>query len=56
MWQAISIAPFGNDLELALIDGDGPHELVFRCRRTIGGWINAETKQRIDVHPTHWRK
>jgi hypothetical protein len=29
--------------------------LVFPCRRILSGWVNAETRQRIDVHPTHWR-
>jgi hypothetical protein len=24
---------------------------VFPCRRILGSWINAETKQRIDVRP-----
>ena len=23
--------------------------------RILSGWINAESKQRIDVRPTHWR-
>jgi len=56
MWQPISTAPFGRDLELAVIEGDGPHALAFPCRRAFDGWVNAETKQRIDVHPSHWRQ
>jgi len=56
MWQFISTAPFDLDLELAVIDQDGPHTLVFPCRRIADGWINAETKRRIDVRPTHWRE
>jgi len=55
MWESISSAPFNCDLELAVIDGDGPHVLVFPCRRILGGWMNALTKERIEVHPTHWR-
>ena len=55
MWQPISSAPFDRDLELAVIDGDGPHALVFPCRRVLGGWTKAETKERIEVRPTHWR-
>lgn len=55
MWQRISTAPFDRDLELAVIDGDGPHALVFACRRIPDGWTNAETRERLDVHPTHWR-
>jgi hypothetical protein len=56
MWQVISTAPFDRDLELAVIDGDGPHALVFPCRRVLGGWTKAETKERIDVRATHWRQ
>jgi hypothetical protein len=56
VWQPISTAPFDRDLELAVLDRDGPHALVFACRRILSGWINAETKQRIDVRPTHWRE
>jgi len=54
-WQHIATAPFGRDLELAVIDWDGPHALVFPSRRLLDGWINAETERPIDVHPTHWR-
>jgi hypothetical protein len=56
MWQVISSAPFSRDLELAIIDNDGPHVLVFACRRVVDGWINAETFQRVDVNPSHWRE
>jgi len=55
MWWEISTAPFDQDLELAVIDTDGPHSLVFPCRRILGGWMNAKTKERLDVRPTHWR-
>jgi len=55
MWQPISSAPYDLDLELAVIDEDGPHALVFPCRRVLDGWINAETNWRISVRPTHWR-
>jgi hypothetical protein len=55
MWQPASDAPFDSDLELAVIDEDGPHALVFACQRIRGGWINASTKERLDVRPTHWR-
>lgn len=54
-WLDSAGAPADADLELAVIDRDGPHCLVFPCRRGLEGWINAETGQRIDVHPTHWR-
>ena len=55
MWQPIANAPFDRDIELAVIDQDGPHMLVFPCRRVLHGWINAETQLQITVHPTHWR-
>lgn len=56
MWDVISKAPIDLDLELAVIDNDGTHSLLFPCRRVAGGWINAETKERVEVHPTHWRE
>jgi hypothetical protein len=56
MWQAISTAPFGSDLELAVVNEDGTHALVFPCRRIVGGWMNSATKERLDVRPTHWRE
>jgi hypothetical protein len=55
MWENISGAPFDQDLELAVIDYDGPHALVFPCRRVLGGWTDAKTGWQIDVHPTHWQ-
>ena len=55
-WQPIVSAPFDRDLELAVIDKDGPHAVVFPCRRTDDGWINAKSKERVGVHPTHWRE
>lgn len=55
-WQSLCNAPFDRDLELAVITKDGPHALVFSCRRILGGWMNAATKKRIEVRPTHWRE
>jgi hypothetical protein len=55
-WQPIDSAPFGHDLELAVIDSDGPHALAFACRRAAGGWMGVQTKRQIDVRPTHWRQ
>jgi len=55
-WQRINTAPFDRDLELAVIDYDGVHALAFACRRVLGSWIKAETTQRIEVQPTHWRE
>ncbi len=55
-WKPITTAPFDRDLELAVIDYDGTHALVFPCRRVLHGWINSETKKLIDdLRPTHWR-
>jgi hypothetical protein len=56
MWQAVSSAPFDRELELAVIDHDGTHALVFACRRIVGGWVKAGTRERLDVYPTHWRE
>ncbi len=56
MWKEIATAPFDRDLELAVISSGEAHSLVFPCRRVLGGWASAETKARIDVHPTHWRE
>jgi len=55
-WQPVSTAPFGCDLELAVVDYDGVHTLVFPCRRIINGWMKTATQQRIDLRPTHWRR
>jgi hypothetical protein len=55
MWKNISTAPFDCDLQLAVIDKDGTHSLVFPCRQCLDGWIASNTKQRIYVNPTHWR-
>jgi len=55
MWQPISTAPFDRDLELAVMDGDGVHALVFPCRRILAGWTKSATKERLDISPTHWR-
>ena len=54
-WHRIADAPFDRDLELAIIDYNGVHALVFPCRRLLHGFIKAQNKVRIDVEPTHWR-
>jgi hypothetical protein len=56
IWQDISNAPIDCDLELAFIDRDGAHALIFPCRRIADGWAKSKTKERIDVRPSHWRK
>ncbi|MCZ8545424.1 hypothetical protein OOJ09_14630 [Mesorhizobium qingshengii] len=55
MWKPILSAPFGRDLELAVLDEDGEHALVFPCIRGRQGWTNAATGVRVDIRPTHWR-
>lgn len=56
MWLKIDAAPFGRDLELAVIEKGEVHAVAFPCRRLLRGWINAETKQPVEVYPTHWRE
>jgi hypothetical protein len=34
----------------------GVHALVFPVRRSGSDWVDALTKRRIDIQPTHWRK
>jgi hypothetical protein len=49
-WRPVGVpAPFNADLELAVLDREGTHALVFPCRRILGGWVNATTKKRLDV-------
>jgi hypothetical protein len=55
-WQPAVTAPFNVDLELAVLDRDGLHALVFPCRRVLTGWMKVGTRERIDVAPTHWRE
>jgi hypothetical protein len=56
MWQPTSTAPLEIDLEVAIIDADGAHALVFPCRRTRDGWIDTSSRRRLELSPTHWRK
>ena len=55
VWEEISTAPYDRDLELAVVERDHLHPLIFACRRTPGGWIKVATGERIAIHPTHWR-
>jgi hypothetical protein len=55
-WQPIRTAPFDRDLELAVVDAEGVHALVFPCRRVLHGWVKAKTYSPVNVHPTHWRE
>ncbi|WP_366930008.1 hypothetical protein [Mesorhizobium sp.] len=55
MWNPIASAPPGRNLELAVIDDDGVHALVFPCEKAPVGWKNVATGARVDIRPTHWR-
>ena len=55
-WQNIRTAPFGCDLQLAVINAGGVHALAFPCRRILRGWVKAETNEPVYVRPTHWRE
>jgi hypothetical protein len=54
-WQPISTAPFDRDLQLSVIENGKVYALVFACRRTQAGWIDARTGKSVFVDPTHWR-
>jgi len=55
MWLPIASAPDDLDLELAVIDSDGCHALVFPCRRHGDGWVDPRDGQLVQVRPSHWR-
>ena len=54
-WQPIGTAPFGRNIQLAVIDANEVHALVFPCRRVLRGWVKADGNSTVIVHPTHWR-
>jgi len=43
-WEPIDTAPHDLDLELAVIDEDGPQPLVFPCRRATQRWWLGELR------------
>jgi len=55
VWETITTAPYDRDLELAVIEGDHVHSLVFACRRAPSGWVRVATCERVFINPTHWR-
>jgi hypothetical protein len=56
-WLPVLIAPSDADLEVCVMDYDGiVHALVSPCHKDKTGWVDASTKKRIDIQPTHWRK
>jgi hypothetical protein len=38
------------------MDRSEVHALIFPVRRNETDWVDAETKKRIDIGPTHSRK
>ena len=55
-WHPISTAPPDRDLQLGVIENDEVHCLVFPCRRTEQGWVDAANGRSIRVDPTFWRE
>lgn len=55
IWEDIATAPYDCDLELAVIDGNRVHPLIFACRRTATGWVKVSSRERVPISPTHWR-
>jgi hypothetical protein len=59
MWKfvgSVSSVPTGCAVRLAVLDKDGLHALAFACCRIEDYWVHAETKAKVDVHPTHWHE
>jgi hypothetical protein len=54
-WYPILTAPLDRNLQLSVQEKGEVHSLVFPCRRTQKGWVNAHTWKPVIVHPTHWR-
>lgn len=58
MWHAItapSDAPDDRDLRLAVISAGETHALVFPCRRSHAGWVDAKSGRTVELAPTHWQ-
>jgi hypothetical protein len=55
-WLPVAIAPSDADLEVCVMDGGSVHALIFPVRKSGIDWVDAVTKKRVDVLPTHWRK
>ena len=54
-WLPVSIAPSDADLEVCVFDKGTVHALIFPCRKHGADWVDASTKTRINIEPTHWR-
>jgi hypothetical protein len=55
-WFPIATVPFDRDVQLSVIEGGHVFALVFPCRRTDSGWVDATTLKPVFVDPTHWRE
>ena len=55
-WLPIAIAPSGADLEVGVMENGDVHALVFPVHKSGLSWVNASTKERVDIQPTHWRQ
>jgi hypothetical protein len=55
-WLPVAIAPSDVGLEVCVLDERGLHALVFPVHKRGIEWVDASTKKRIDIAPTHWRK
>lgn len=53
-WRDIETAPFGRELELAIIDGEMRAVGGF-CLRHGDDWLDAETLKPVKATATHWR-
>ena len=54
-WLPISSAPSDIDLEVDVMDQRDVFTLVFPVRKDGDDWVDAKTKKRVDISPTHWR-
>jgi hypothetical protein len=55
-WLPASLAPSDQDLEVCVLDYDGiVHALGFPCNKDGTDWVDARSKKRADLQPTHWR-
>jgi hypothetical protein len=55
-WLPVSIAPPDTLVEVSVIDNKGlQHALMFPCCKSGNEWVDALSKHRMDIQPTHWR-
>ncbi len=54
-WFPVSIAPTDQALELCVIEGAETCVLVFPCQKVGRNWVDCESRQVVDIEPTHWR-